>query len=276
MTAAASRPTPVRVRSAYVDWLDDRLSLRDWTVVETVNLLQVASGHQLERLCFAGLSNERSRTVTRSRVLGRLVRERVLVPVGRRVGGSGRGSTVQAFALDTAGRHLLARRQLAEAARVRVRRPGVPGERTLRHRLAVAELYAELTEQARSDGQTVATFKAEPAAWWPNGTGGFMKPDAYAVLARGDGVRDHWWVEVDLATESLPTVRGKVAAYLDFRRRGERGPDGVLPWLLISTIGTRRRAAIAQLVRRLPEAAELVTVVESAEAAQTMYSILRE
>src|SRR3954452_16346815 len=106
MTAAASWPTPVRVRSAYVDWLDQHLSPRDWHVVETVNLLQVASGHQLERLCFAGLANVRSRTVIRSRVLGRLVRERVLVPVGRRVGGSGRGSTVQAFALDTAGRQL--------------------------------------------------------------------------------------------------------------------------------------------------------------------------
>lgn len=276
MTAAASRPTPIRVRSAYVDWLDDRLSPRDWNVIETVNLLQVASGHQLERLCFAGLLNERSRMVTRSRVLRRLVRERVLVPVGRRVGGSGRGSTVQAFALDTAGRQLLVRRQLAEAQRVRVRRPGVPGARTLRHRLAVSELYADLTEHARTDGLTVATFQAEPAAWWPNGLGSYLKPDGYVVLARGDGVRDHWWVEVDLATESLPTVRGKVAAYLDFRRRGERGPDGVLPWLLISTIGARRRAAIAQLVRRLPEAAELVTVVESAEATRTMYSILRE
>jgi hypothetical protein len=276
MTAAAARPTPVRVRSAYVDWLDQHLSPRDWTVVETVNRLQVASGHQLERLCFAGLSNARSRTVTRSRVLGRLVRERVLVPVGRRVGGSGRGSTVQAFALDTAGRQLLARRQLAEAQRVRVRRPGVPGTRTIQHRLAVAELYTELTEQARTSELHVALFKAEPAAWWPNGIGGLMKPDAYVVLARGDGVRDHWWVEVDLATESLPTVRGKVAAYLDFRRRGERGPDGVLPWLLISTVGVRRRAAIAALVGRLPEAADLVTVVESAAAAQQMYSILRE
>jgi hypothetical protein len=276
MTAAASRPTPIRVRPAYVDWLGDRLSPRDWQVVETVNLLQVASGHQLERLCFAGLSNARSRTVTRSRVLRRLVRERVLVPVGRRVGGSGRGSTVQAFALDTAGRQLLARRQLAEAARVRVRRPGVPGARTLRHRLAVSELYTELTEQGRRDGLTVTTFKAEPAAWWPNGLGGFLKPDAYALLARGDGVRDHWWIEVDLATESLPTVREKVAVYLDFRRRGERGPDGVLPWLLVSTTSARRRAAITQMVRRLPEAAEFITVVQSVEAAQKMYSILRE
>ena len=275
MTAAAFRSTPVRVRTAYVDWLDDHLSLRDWCVVETVNRLQVASGQQLERLCFAGLANDHSRTVTRSRVLGRLVRQRVLVAVGRRVGGSGRGSTVQAFALDTAGRQLLVRRQLAEAQRVRVRRPGVPGARTIRHRLAVSELYTELTEQARSSGLAVVTFKAEPAAWWPNGLGGYLKPDAYAVLARGE-VRDHWWVEVDLATESLPTVRAKVTAYLDFRRRGEQGPDGVLPWLLISTTTARRRAAIAQMVRQLPEAAALVTVVESAEAAHKMYSILRE
>lgn len=275
MTAA--RPTPIRVRSTYVDWLDHRLSLRDWNVIETVNLLRVASGQQLERLCFASLTNPRSRTVTRSRVLGRLVRERVLVPVGRRVGGSGRGSSVQAFALDTAGRQVLARRQLAEAERVRVRRPGPPGERTIRHLLAVAELYTELQEQARSNGLTVETFTTEPGCWWPNGVGGFLKPDCYVVLGRADGqVRDHWWIEVDLATESLPTVRAKVADYLDFRRRGERGPNDLLPWLLISTISAKRCAAIARIVRKLPDADELVTVVQDSEAAQKMYSILRE
>jgi Replication-relaxation len=279
MTAPVSRPisAPVlaRVRSSHVDLLAARLSRRDWEVIETVNLLRVASGLQLERLCFATTADARSRTVIRSRVLARLVRDRVLVPVGRRIGGSGRGSTVQTYALDTAGRNLVARRQLADAAKVRVRRPGAPGERTLHHTLAVSELYTQLVEQARTSGDRVATFKAEPAAWWPNGLGGFIKPDAYVVLAHAD-VRDAWWIEMDQATESLPTIRGKILTYLQFRRRGARGPGDVLPWLLIATTTAKRTAAIAGIANHLPEAADLVTVVEQADAARRLMNILRE
>lgn len=273
MTRAARHP--MRVRPAHVDRLDERLSERDWRVIQTVNLLRVATGRQLERLCFTGLGSEHSRTVTRSRVLARLVGDRVLVAFGRQVGGAGRGSTTQAYALDTAGRELVRRRQLADDARVRVRRPGYPSERTLRHSLAVSELYADLAVRAPAADAQVAEFRAEPGAWWPNGLGGFFKPDAYVVLESGD-VRDHWWVEMDLATESLPVIRSKVRAYLDFRERGVLGPDGVLPWLVIATVTAKRLMAIAGLVHHLPEADELVTVVLTAQAATKMLEILQK
>src|SRR5262249_39748192 len=135
--------------------------------------------------------------------------------------------------------------------------------------------YVALVEQARAGGETVAVFKAEPGAHWPNGLGGWLKPDAFAVLAR-PGVRDLWWIEVDMATGSLPVVGGKLQAYLDFRKRGELGPEDTMPWLLISTITERRRDAIRALVRRLPQAEELVRVVQSEQAAQTMLEVLRE
>jgi hypothetical protein len=275
----APRPTPgsahLRVRQSHVDWLNARMSDRDWDVVEVVNRLRVASGNQLERTCFAGLPAGRSRTVIRSRGLRRLVSWRVLTPVGRRVGGREKGSTVQVFALDSAGQRLLKERQLAAGEAVRVRRPGAPGVHSLRHLLAVSELYVELTEQARAANVTLAVFKAEPGAHWPNGLRGWLKPDAYAVLER-PGARDHWWIEVDLATESLPTVSAKVQTYLDFRRRGQYGPDDLTPWVLVSTVTTRRRDALAALVRRLPGADELVTVVTSTDAAAHMLTVLRE
>jgi hypothetical protein len=258
-----------------VDWLAERLSARDWAIAGEVNRLRVASGWQLERLCFTTLALGRSRTVTRSRVLARLVRWGVLAPVGRRVGGTAKGSTVEVFALDRAGQRLIARRQLAAGVRVRVRRPGAPGRYALSHLLAVTELYVELCEQTRAAGVAVAEFKAEPGCHWPNGARGFLKPDAYVVLER-PGARDHWWVEVDLATESLPTVRGKLQTYLDFQARGERGPDDTMPWVLISTTTAQRRDAIAGVVRRLAGAEELVTVVESTQAAAHMIQILRE
>jgi hypothetical protein len=141
--------------------------------------------------------------------------------------------------------------------------------------LAVAELYTTLVEQARTASGQVAIFKAEPAAHWPNGLGGWLKPDAYVVLER-PGVRDLWWVEVDMATESLPVIRGKLQTYLDFQKRGERGPEEVMPWVLISTVSERRRDAIRSVVRKLPQADELVWVVVSDQAAQHMFEVLRE
>jgi hypothetical protein len=264
-----------RVRQAHVDWVRERMSSRDWQIVQEVNRVRIASGDQLERLCFVGVREGRSRTATRSRTLSRLVRWRVLVPVGRRIGGRERGSTAQVYALDAAGQRLLADDQLAAGEAVRVRRPGPPGERSLRHLLAVAELYTQLVEQARSTGLELVAFKAEPAAHWPDGRGGRLKPDAYAILAR-PGARDHWWIEVDLATESLPTVRAKLQAYLDFQRRGERGPEDVTPWVLVATSTERRRDAIRAMVRRLPGTDRLITVVTCAEAAGHMFGVLRE
>ncbi|WP_194904374.1 replication-relaxation family protein [Catenulispora rubra] len=251
------------------------MSARDWHVLEEVNRLRVATGEQLERLCFSGVQAGRSRTVTRSRVLARLVSWRVLAPMGRRVGGREKGSTVQVFALDSVGQRLLREQQFADDVPVRVRRPGPLGALSQRHLLAVSELYVELVERARACDFAVATFKAEPGAWWPNGAGGWLKPDAYAVLER-DGARDHWWLEVDLATESLPTVRAKLSYYTAFHERGGRGPAGVTPWLLVSTTTERRRDAIARLAGQLPGAAEFVRVTLSTEAAQLMYSVLRE
>jgi len=248
------------------------MTARDWEIAETVNLIRVATGQQLERLCFAGVQEGRSRTVTRSRVLARLVRWRVLVPVGRRVGGAQKGSTVQVFALDSTGQRLLVQRQLRAGEPARVRRPGAPGRHARDHLLAVAELYTTLVEQARAQNVTV-TFKAEPGAHWPDGMGGRLKPDAYVVLAR-ERVRDHWWVEVDQATESLPTVRRKLQVYLDFQGRGGLGPDGLTPWVLVSTVTARRREAIVAVVGRLPGAAELVRVTCSNEAASFMLNVL--
>jgi hypothetical protein len=253
-----------------VTWLDVRLSARDWQIMEEVNTLRVVTGQQLERLCFAHLEG-RSRTVTRSRVLARLVQWRVLATLERRIGGSGRGSSGAVYALDTAGRRLLVNRRLAEAAQVRVRRPGTPGERTLRHMLAVSELNVQLTELTRETSSKLRQFKAEPGAWWRDGRE-WLKPDAYVQLERV-GARDNWWIEVDLATESLPTVRNKVQAYTKFKDHDGRGPDDLMPWVLIATVTAKRRAAIQAAIAK-SDPHSMVTVVELGDAAEHMVQVL--
>jgi hypothetical protein len=215
------------VRQSHVEWVAERLSDRDWQIIEAINRLCLMSGNQLERLCFATLSGH-ARSVVRGRVLRRLDHWQVLTVLPRRIGGAARGSSGSVFALGATGARLCAEQQVVAMTQERVRHPGMPTERSVRHTLAVSEVYVGLVEQARPQGAQIVAFEAEPTSWWPNGLGSFLKPDAYTLLALGN-VRDHWWVEVDLATESLPTVKRKLLAYLDFIERGQLGPSNLVP-----------------------------------------------
>src|SRR6266542_1641815 len=269
-------PSATRASRSQTEWVVNRLSGRDWQIIQAVNQLRVISGEQLQRLFFFSLPSTRSQVASRTRALRRLMAWRVLAPLERLIGGAGRGSSGSAFSLNSVGQRLIAQQQHADAQPLRVRRPGTPGDRTLRHAMAVTELYIRLVELGRVQGFTTTEFATEPACWWPNGLGGFVKPDAYVGLVLGDVV-DHWWVEVDMATESLPTLRRKLETYLDFVRRGQLGPDGVVPRVLVSTVSERRRDAVCELVRRLPSPAEaLFTVVENERAAPGLAMVLRE
>lgn len=269
-----SPPRRRRVGRASVEWLRQTLSTRDWAIVHAVSIVRLASGDQLERLHFADLSG-RSRQVMRWRVLKRLVDVQALVTLPRRIGAAPRGSAKLCFALGAAGHHLAQRRPNHGRAHPRSYRRGVPGERFVEHTLAVTELYVALIELGRRSDGGLVSFHAESAAWWPDGLRGWLKPDAFVAL-HGSGHTDYWWCEVDLATESLPTVRRKLLRYLDFVNRGQLGPDGVMPQVLVLPLATPRRDAIQAVVAGLPPpAAALVRVVNLQEAADFTFQELR-
>src|SRR5262249_42214901 len=128
----------------------------------------------------------------------------------------------------------------------------------------------------RAQGAQAVAFQAEPASWWPNGLGGFIKPDAYALLTLGS-VREHWWVEVDLATETLPTVKRKFLVYLDFVVRGQLGPGNLIPRVLVSASSPMRCADLRSIITRLPPPAEeLFVACTSHEAATYLLQSLQE
>jgi Replication-relaxation len=275
MKPVPGRPgDPQRVRLSHVEWVAERLSDRDWQIIEAMNRLRLMSGQQLERGYFAALTGH-ARAVVRGRVLRRLVHWQVLAVLPRRIGGAARGSAGAAFALGATGVRLCTERP-ATTSMPRVRYPVAPTERSVRHTLAVSELYVGLMEQARMQGAQVIAFEAEPASWWPNGLGGFMKPDAYVCLTLGR-VREHWWVEVDLATESLPTVKRKLLAYLDFVERGQLGPGNLVPRVLVSCMTPARCAALRSVVTKLPTpAADLFVALADREANAFLLQSLQE
>lgn len=273
MTAAAGRATPQRVRLRHIEWVEQRMSPRDWLILENINRLRLVTTAQLDLLLFPQLRG-RSQVVTRGRVVRRLIDWRVLTALPRRVGGAGHGSAATVLALDSTGRRLLGLRHAGDR---RVRYAGPPGERTVAHTLAVSELYTTLVELTRVYGATgVAEFEAEPGAWWPNGLGSYMKPDVYTLLTMTER-RDHWWIEVDRATESMPTLRRKALAYLDFYQSGQLGPGGVIPRVVFSVPSEQRRNAVRQMISALPEpSSDLFLVALDRETAFALLNSLRE
>lgn len=257
---------PVRVRMPYVERLFQTLSVRDWAVIDSLARVHVASSFQLERLHFSDLAG-RSRTVKRGQVLKRLVNARVLNTLDRPIGSVGGGSASLCYVLDSAGQRLVRLRAAAELSPARLRRPRPPGERFVAHGLAVTELYVGLVEGSRRNGFMLDTFQAEADAYWPNGLGGWVKPDAFIRLHQNE-VADYWWYEADLATESLPTIRGKLLAYLDFVHRGQLGPDNIVPRVVFAVPTSKRQAAVQSVVTRLPDpAGALFLVLPMARAA---------
>ena len=255
----------------------DMLSERDRAILGDLARVRVLAGGQLTRLHFAGLSPD-SRERTRRRVLARLTAHQLVATLDRSVGGARAGSAGHTHALGIAGIRALPLIQpdvYVDGQLSRIRAPVTPGRLFLAHALDVAELYVRLVEASRIAPLVLAQFDAEPASWHPDGHGGHLKPDAY-VRIRAGKIEDSYWIEVDKATENIPTLRRKLVAYLDFARSGHVGPDGITPRVLLTVPDGRRLAAVRDLVEALPEPAEsMIVTVSYHQAVATMIDTLR-
>jgi Replication-relaxation len=274
---AAVMTSTERMTWRAVERIADGLSDRDRAILRDVARLRVLTSRQLGRLHFADLQGAH-RDRTRRRVLERLTSLSVLTSLNRRIGGTRAGSAGLVFALGLAGQRLAAiTHDRDDAPHTRTRQPHTPTARFLGHELAVSELYVRLVELARTGSLTLVAFRAEPVSWWQDDAGAWIKPDAYVIVSAGD-IEDAWAIEVDMATESLPTLRRKLVTYFDLAGRGDEGPDGRgLPRVLITVPDERRERAVRELLRDLsPPADQLFAVTVHDGAAAFIATVLRE
>ncbi|WP_410623218.1 replication-relaxation family protein [Amycolatopsis sp. cmx-8-4] len=257
--------------------LAERLSQRDVAILRSLRDFRLMSGAQLRRLHFPGESLATQARKVRA-ALARLTDWHLVVRLSRRVGGLRAGSEGHIYGLSGLGHAVL---DLDTAAPRRHRGVDPTKLAFQSHVLAIGELVVQLREHERAGLCQIEELRAEPGCWrWFGGSAGqqrVLKPDAYARLGVGEYELASF-IEVDQATESLPTITRKCRVYLDYFRTGvEQQARGMFPlvWWLVPT--TARLQGIAHCIGRLPaEARALFSVCLTSEAIQSLTQIPAE
>lgn len=262
-----------RVTEAYVARLAHELTTREKAVVESLDRLRLASVKQLERLHF-GSGSERANARQARRTLQRLSGLRVVCLLDRRVGGVRAGSRGSVFALDVAGQRLAS--ACGPAGGVRIRRPWTAASAFLAHQLAVTELYVRLVELERAGTLEVLSFETEPLSWRTfTGLGGaqtVLKPDAFARIGMSE-YEDVYFIEVDRATHSGPSVARKLTLYRRYWQTGreQRRWSGVFPKVLVLVPSEARKDALVDVAGRQPaESWPLFQIVRYEDATRVL------
>ena len=249
------------------------LSDRDLAVLDDIASFRAMTGDQLRRLHFDHQHGEGSAAgALRScqRTLRRLVDLGLLATLSRRVGGVRSGSAGLTYVLGYHGQRLVRPDR-------RARTPEGLGDRYVAHTLAVAEVAVGLRELVRRGAVDDLLVEVEPLCWREFTAGrktATLKSDLFVTVGAGD-LEARWFVEVDLATESLVRVRAKCQTYLDYYATGiETDLHGVFPKVAWITPDERREHQIADVIAKLPPpAGDMFTVTTTVSAINTLTSI---
>ena len=224
------------------------LSERDRAVLTALSDHRLLTAGQVERLFFSG--NHISPVATRRRcqaVLHRLADQQFLERLHRRQGGHRAGSTGFTYRLTTRGQRAIG-----------IDRRGnryEPSDHWTAHTLACAEVSVRLRDAERVTELRSMTITHEPETWrrYVGHHGGIeiLKPDLLVELVTLGGWQLRWFVEVDRATEHLPTVIRKCHQYQAYWRSG-REDHPVFPRVLWSVPDEARASSIQAAIGRTP------------------------
>jgi hypothetical protein len=231
--------------------LVERLSLRDLGVLDDLEGFRLLTSRQIQRLHFAvGAEHATVSAATRAtqRALTKLESFGLLDRLQYRVGGVRHGSQGIVWQLTSSGSRL----QQERSGNHNRHRYAEPTTLFVDHTLAVAEIGVQVRELERAGRIEVLELATEPANWrsflGSNAQAVTLKPDLALVTASGD-YEDHWFIEVDRATEHLPKVLAKCVAYARYAASGlEQQSRGVFPRVLWLTPTQDRATAIGNAI----------------------------
>lgn len=258
MTASDPRPSN-RAGTIGVKRLMNLVSMRDLEILHSVAEFRLLSTEHLCQLHFATHASHVSGHRVCTRVLRRIAEHRLIRPLKQQIGGVHGGSASLIWTLDVAGGRLL--RHLGGPDVGTRSRVFEPSTTFARHTLAVADAALELVHAHRRGQIELISIASEPRNWRSFlsgiGTTRTLKPDLHVVTASGD-YEDHWFIEVDRATESIPVLVRKAEVYRDYWQTGtEQRKVGVFPkvlWLLPDERRVQRfDEALARNPRLVPQ-----------------------
>ncbi len=229
--------------------LRDRLSARDLAIVRQVAELRLMSARQIQAIHFPASEHESEQAATRARqrVLARLIADRLLLRLARRIGGVRAGSAGFVLALGPIGQRVLT----IDGPRPRFYEPTL---RFFDHTLAVSQLVVDVQVLARRGLVELLDCQAEPTSWREfGGMGGrrLLRPDAFLALGIGE-YELCWFVEMDRATESLPTIGRKCQLYVDYYQAGveQARHGGVYPRVIWIVPDAQRAARVQRVINQ--------------------------
>lgn len=251
-----------------LEYVRDNLSGRDYAIIRHVADLRLMSARHIERIHFTADEHASNATAARSsrRVLERLVRDRLLIRLDRRIGGVRAGSASFIYAIGPVGERL----QNTTRPRRRFREPSTT---FALHTLAITDTVVTITEAARSGHFDLLQLQPEPHCWrtLPGIPTSILRPDLFVSVGIGD-FEHRWFIEVDLGTEHLPTLIRKCHAYQTYFQSGsEQAEHGVFPrvlWTMHHPERAHRLAAAVAADHRLTT--ELFTVTTEPQLLTTL------
>jgi hypothetical protein len=161
-----------------------------------------------------------------------------------------KGSDPLVWMLSPAGVRLMTMLEPEEDTRKRYFNPS---PYFLKHTLVTAEAYLQLVDICNRTSIEFLQAEFEPECWrYYPGKGGRKsnyKPDMYVVTKSGEYL-DHWFIEIDLATESYPTIIEKCDRCINYHKSGvEQGKNSVFPYVLWIVPNTNRKVKILEKMR---------------------------
>ncbi len=184
----------------------------------------------------------------------------------QRIGGVRRGSEGLVYFVGPAGARLLALRDGRH-----VKRLVAPGERFVRHTLAITEIYVGLHEAEHQKALQLHALETEPTCWraftGPMGATVTLRPDLFVALAAGAEDEDRWFLELDLATEGRGSILRKLARYRHHFYSGlEQHRHGVYPRTVWSVPDVKRASWLHDILERQGQTDKQLHVVTTHDA----------
>lgn len=249
--------------------IKDVMPERDMAVLQLIDRHRYLTTKQVQSFAFTDHGSDESAARIARFVLARLNRLALVKALPRRVGGVRGGSAARIWQLAPAGARLLR----DEGQTFRTHEPSL---RFLQHCLAIADVHLGIRALGALQAVESVDVFTEPDCWrrfvGPAGERRLLQPDLAATLRTQEYI-DRWFIEVDLGTESIPTVLKKCGQYESYRATGvEQADHRAFPlviWIFSRPDRAEKvRTSILRSPRLTPELYRVVSTEQFAAKAE--------